>query len=75
MNKSCYPECRCGINGLIDFLVNQIPVCITSETMLVERNKLNLKKQTKEQKCPVGFFVSSLVCLFYSTLLNPPIHT
>lgn len=49
MNKSCYPECRCGINGLIDFLVNQIPVCITSETMLVERNKLNKKNRQKNK--------------------------
>lgn len=67
INKSCYPECRCGISGLIDFLVNQIPVCITSETMLVERNKLNKKKPDKRTKMPCGFLciIACLFILFY----------
>lgn len=62
-----------SMNRYISLLIRFKFVLQESRTMLVGRNKLN-KRQTKE-KCPVGFFVSSLVCLFYSTLLNPPIHT
>lgn len=63
-----------SMNRYISLLIRFQFVLQESGTMLVEINKLN-KRQTDKEKCLVGFFVSSLVCLFYSTLLNPPIHT